>query len=66
MSRHFDVEEELCGTCGGTGEGRYEGLSCFSCGGTGVAEVSVYDEEVELDEEEWNEYVAQTGGNEGL
>lgn len=32
-----EIENELCTTCNGSGEGMYEGSRCSSCGGGGEA-----------------------------
>jgi len=31
----LDDSDDLCGTCGGCGEGMYDGSSCSACGGSG-------------------------------
>jgi hypothetical protein len=42
-TRHPDADyeeiadEDVCGTCAGSGEGYYEGSHCASCGGSGLA-----------------------------
>ena len=36
--------EAICPACSGSGEGRYEGSSCYKCGGSGVdRETKEYD-----------------------
>jgi hypothetical protein len=30
-----DLGPDICGTCSGSGEGRWEGSSCRTCRGTG-------------------------------
>ncbi len=41
---HFDTrnqedpdEEQYCGQCNGTGEGMYDGTTCYACKGSGIA-----------------------------
>jgi RecJ-like exonuclease len=31
-----DQEENLCGSCSGSGEGRFDGSTCSTCGGSGM------------------------------
>jgi hypothetical protein len=30
-----EEEDEICGSCNGSGEGRYDGSTCYSCKGSG-------------------------------
>jgi len=32
-----DEESGICGACNGSGEGMYDGSTCYSCGGAGEA-----------------------------
>lgn len=41
---------ELCVTCNGSGEGRYDGTRCWSCKGSG--EFRIYDEDEPIEEYE--------------
>ena len=34
--QHEETDDEICGTCGGCGEGMYDGTRCGSCNGTSV------------------------------
>ena len=38
-------EDEICGSCNGSGEGRYEGTRCQSCKGSGVVNKSDPDDD---------------------
>ena len=40
-------EPLLCGDCNGSGEGRYDGSSCFSCKGSGEIPARREDEEAD-------------------
>lgn len=39
-----DGEDEICGGCSGSGEGMYDGSSCYKCHGSGVEPVERSDE----------------------
>lgn len=58
-----DETSMYCFTCKGSGEGLNEGWTCLTCGGSGIVQAGDDDNYRELDENEWQEYVEATGGN---
>ena len=34
-SEYYEDEEHICPACNGSGEGMYDGSTCYKCGGTG-------------------------------
>lgn len=55
MTNHCDTTddcngEEICGNCNGSGEGMYDGSTCWSCKGSGVVMNLDTSDEAEADE----------------
>jgi DnaJ-class molecular chaperone len=36
-----DYEDEICSACSGSGEGMYDGSTCYKCKGSGVEPVEI-------------------------
>lgn len=39
-----DYEDEICSSCSGSGEGMYDGSTCYKCKGSGVEPVEKEDD----------------------
>lgn len=35
----YDIEDEICSWCSGSGEGMYDGVTCQKCHGSGLEPV---------------------------
>ena len=53
-----DEDDNICPACSGSGEGQYDGTTCYSCKGSGVDRCSAEaDDEPDFDEPE--EYIGE-------
>ena len=43
---------DICGTCNGSGEGRYDGSVCYACHGKGEVKIECDCEEEEIEDDE--------------
>ena len=48
------MEDEICGSCTGSGEGQYEGTKCSTCKGSGVEPVYT-DEDDYIEDDSWDD-----------
>ena len=53
MTTH--MEDRICPTCMGSGEGMWDGSRCRNCNGTGVVWVEVNDEQAEGEDDDESE-----------